>query len=152
MLRLLDPHVEASSFARSMSQFILVCLFLGENCFVQLLYTQHWSFLSSVVKSEKQGAVWFAPIAGLGSVASTMAGLVIGPLVQRFGLTGLILVGSIIIGSGAFHADMAYAIAKKVGSPMYKGSLLKSVFSTFDMQILMAPTGGLYSYSFVELL
>jgi hypothetical protein len=54
-----------------------------------LLYTQHWSFLGSICPQ-----VWFAPTAGLGSVASTLAALAVSPLVDRVGLTGLMFASS----------------------------------------------------------
>lgn len=54
------------------SRALVFLLFVYQNSSVQLLYTQHWSFLGSVL-TEQEGAVWFAPIAGLGSVSSTLA-------------------------------------------------------------------------------
>ena len=60
------------SIYHSISKAIIFFLFIYQNSNVQLLYTQYWSFISSVL-SPKEGAVWFAPIAGIGSITSTIA-------------------------------------------------------------------------------
>lgn len=57
-------------------------------CFVQLLYAQHWAFLSSVLTSN-EGKRLFAPIAGLGSIGSTFCAGLVSHIVGRIGLTGL---------------------------------------------------------------
>lgn len=96
------------------SKYLLFLLFVYQSSAVQLLYTQHWGFITSVLTAS-EGAVWFAPIAGLGSVTSTIAAFFVTPLVGRWGLTGLLgLAGLILVGS-AFFADMAYRIAEQHG-------------------------------------
>ena len=77
---------------------------------VQLLCTQHWSFLSSI-----SSEVWFAPIAGLGSLASTIAAMAVSPLIGHIGLTGLLWTSSIILLLTAWIADDAYRIAHHHG-------------------------------------
>lgn len=87
--------------------------FIVENAFVQLLYSQHSSFLSSI-QSKDQGAVWFAPISGLGSIASTLASAFTPLLVLAFGLPYLLVVASLLLLCSAWCSDKAYEIAEQV--------------------------------------
>lgn len=89
---------------------------------VQFLYTQHWSFLGSILTPE-EGKVWFAPIAGIGSITSTLAASHVSIMVEKIGLIGLLCAAGLIIGSSAIFADAAYKVAKEVrieiGAPEY---------------------------------
>lgn len=108
---------------KQLAQATTFILHVTSNAFVQLLYTQHWSFLVSVIVADDRGAtnvsnkdyiggaMWFAPIAGLASVASTLSGLCVPPLVDRFGLTGLLLASSLVLLLSCACADQAYRIA-----------------------------------------
>ncbi len=58
--------------SRNISKIFIFALFIFQSANVQFLYTQHWSFLGSVLTPE-EGKVWFAPIAGIGSITSTLA-------------------------------------------------------------------------------
>jgi len=73
---------------RRWSQFIIFFAFVFQNAYVQLLYAQHWAFLSSVLTSN-EGKRLFAPIAGLGSIGSTFCAGLVSHIVGRIGLTGL---------------------------------------------------------------
>jgi hypothetical protein len=66
------------------------------------------------VQSKEDSAVWFAPIAGLGSIASTLAGMAVSPLVSLLGLPHLLVVASLFLLACAFCSDKAYQIAEKV--------------------------------------
>lgn len=55
--------------------------------------------------------MWFAPIAGLGSMASTMAALGVQPVVKRYGLTGSLWASSLFLLASCYAADKAYRIA-----------------------------------------
>ena len=57
---------------RDVSKILLFFLFIFQSAYVQFLYTQHMSFIGSVLNPE-EGKVWFAPIAGLGSIMSTLS-------------------------------------------------------------------------------
>mmetsp|Transcript_14490 Transcript_14490/g.20661 ORF Transcript_14490/g.20661 Transcript_14490/m.20661 type:complete len:638 (+) Transcript_14490:569-2482(+) len=93
----------------------LVCiLFVFRESYVQLLTSQYWSFLASVV-DPSQSARWFAPISGLTSITSALAGIWVSPLVKRVGLTGLLHLASIILLSTLFFTERAYMIADKHG-------------------------------------
>ena len=114
VIRLLDDSLNENELFQALSRTIIFLLNVGSNGFVQLLYTQHWSFLGSICK--KEGAVWFAPIAGLGSVASTAAAVAVSPLVDNIGLTGLLLSSSLFLFASSSFADDAYRIAHVVSS------------------------------------
>ena len=141
MLRWLDGHLDdeasdaeassSSSFLlyHQLSKATLFTLFVAESGFVQLLYTQHWSFLSAVQQQERvvtaaaggdsgttkaSGITWFAPIAGLGSLASTLAGFSILPLVSAVGLPNLLIVASMVLIVACYCSDTAYVIAEEV--------------------------------------
>jgi hypothetical protein len=85
-----------------LSQAISSFIFVAENGLVQLLYSQHWSFMGSV-QSKEESAVWFPPIAGLGSIASTLAGMLVSPLISLLGgLPHLLVVASLFLLACAF--------------------------------------------------
>jgi hypothetical protein len=108
-----------AKFAVQATVFLLNVI---ENGFVQLLATQHWSFLGSLC--DQDCAVWFAPIAGLGSIASTLAAMAVSLLVDRVGLTGLLWIASGFLVASCVAADEAYRIAQLVCSMFaYCGSL-----------------------------
>lgn len=95
-------------------QVTIFILNVAESGFVQLLCTQHWSFIGSICNQE--GAIWFAPIAGIGSVASALAALGISPLVDRIGLIGLLWTSVFFIVASCAAADDAYRISQVVGN------------------------------------
>ena len=89
-------------------------LFVFREAYVQLLATQHWSFMGSVLDS-RSGSRWFGPIAGATSASSAIAGYAIGPLVRRMGVCGLLgLTSASLVASGAL-AEAAYGVAERGG-------------------------------------
>lgn len=105
-----SPEREAL-FWKRMAQATIFALNVAESAFVQLLYTQHWSFIGSISKDWAGATVWFAPIAGLGSIASTVAGLCVEPLVAAYGLTGLLWAASVFLLVSSLASDTAYRIS-----------------------------------------
>lgn len=101
-------------FHHQCSRFFLFGLFVLENCFVQLLFTQHWAFMSSV-QTKEQAAVWFAPIAGIGSIASTAAAFTVAPLTDKFGLTPLLGLAGLFMWCSGYFAMESYRIAVQHG-------------------------------------
>lgn len=100
-----------SSKVKAWSQPLLFSLFVFQNGYVQLLYNQHWAFISSVLTPE-EGTRVFAPIAGIGSIGSTLAAGLVSVFVDRLGLIGLLhLAGASYIVS-AILADVAFGYAK----------------------------------------
>lgn len=100
--------------SRTITRGLLFLLFMFQSSNVQFLYTQHWSFLGSILTPE-EGKTWFAPIAGLGSVTSTLAASNVSTMVEKLGLIGLLCTGGLMICSSAIFANEAYKVAKENG-------------------------------------
>ena len=107
-------HKDTITFGK----LLIFGMFVVQSANVQFLYTQHWSFLGSVMTPE-EGKVWFAPIAGVGSITSTLAAGNVKYFVDKMGLLGLLSTAAITIGASAFFADKAYGISRKVCSMKY---------------------------------
>ena len=99
--------------SRVVTKTLLFALFVFQSANVQFLYTQHWSFLGSVLTAE-EGKAWFAPIAGIGSITSTIAASYVSVMVKKLGLIGLLCLAAITIGSSSIFAHWAYDAARKV--------------------------------------
>mmetsp|Transcript_32324 Transcript_32324/g.67980 ORF Transcript_32324/g.67980 Transcript_32324/m.67980 type:complete len:556 (+) Transcript_32324:157-1824(+) len=98
------------SKVKAWSQSLLFLLFMFQNGYVLLLYNQHWAFISSVL-TPGEGARFFAPIAGLGSIVSTLTAGFVSVLVDRFGLIGLLHMAGASYIVSALLADVAFGIA-----------------------------------------
>jgi len=96
------------------SRALLFILFVFQNAYVQLLYNQHWAFISSVLTPE-EGTRVFAPIAGLGSIGSTLAAGMVSALVGRLGLIGLLHLAGASFVVSAVMADVAFGTARRGG-------------------------------------
>ena len=70
--------------------------------------------MGSVLNASK-GATWFGPIAEASSASSAVAGYTIGPLVQRFGVCGLLVLASISLVASLVFGEVAYEISEKHG-------------------------------------
>jgi hypothetical protein len=109
-----DDMFSARAVTDVTSRSLLFILFVFQNAYVQLLYNQHWAFISSVLTPE-EGTRAFAPIAGLGSIGSTLAAGMVSALVGRLGLIGLLhLAGASFVVSAAL-ADVAFRTARRGG-------------------------------------
>lgn len=93
-----------------LSKWLVGLAFVFQNSYAHLLYSQHWSFLGSVCSVE-DGARWFASIAGLSSVASTCSGSMVGPLVKRIGLYGLLSCTIVTLTASLLCAERAYQLS-----------------------------------------
>lgn len=89
-------------------------LFVLRESYVQLLTSQYWSFLASIM-TPNQSATWFAPIAGITSLASAVSGYSVTRIVSKVGLVGSLLCtsGSLLV--SLLLANAAYGIANKNG-------------------------------------
>ena len=96
------------------SQPILFIIFVFQNAYVQLIYNQHWAFISSVLTAE-EGTKAFAPIAGLGSIGSTLAAGMVSKLIERSGLIGLLYMAGAALIVSALLADLAFRMARNNG-------------------------------------
>ena len=97
----------------SLSKIIVWISFVFQNSYAHLLYTQHWSFLGSIL-NESQGATYFATIAGFASLSSTLAGTILSKFVGKLGLGGLLISASVSLFTSLLLADSAYSIAEQV--------------------------------------
>lgn len=95
-------------------KFISGPLFVFREAYVQLLTSQYWSFMASVL-TPNQSATWFGPIAGLTSIASALSGFAVSPLVNRVGLVGGLCGTGLSLLLSLIGANAAYQMADKYG-------------------------------------
>jgi ATP/ADP translocase len=95
-------------------KFITGPLFIFREAYVQLLTSQYWSFMASVM-TPNESAKWFGPIAGLTSIASAVAGVAVSPLVERIGLSGALMGTGLMLMLSLVGASAAYEIADQNG-------------------------------------
>jgi len=95
-------------------QTLVGALFVFRESYVQLISSQYWSFMSSVLTPE-QSAKWFAPVTGLTSVMSAVAGMGVSSLVERVTLPGALGVASLVLFCSLIFTEKAYAIADAHG-------------------------------------
>jgi ATP/ADP translocase len=113
-LHLLRTATTASPMVRLASQAIVALAFIYQNAYAYLLYTQQWSFLSSITTPE-EGSVWFAAIAGVSSVVSTLTGAMVKPLVNAVGLIGMVACTSVFLAFSLVAGDQAYELSQTNG-------------------------------------
>lgn len=99
----------------ALSKVCIFFLFVSQNALVQLLFTQHWAFLGSIGHGTKEGSIWFAPVAGIGSLASTLAASAVGPVADVVTLPGLLVVAAVTMILSGMGAEFAYQMAEKNG-------------------------------------
>ena len=99
---------------QSLSKYLLFAAFVFQSANVQFLYTQHWSFIGSVLTPE-QIATSGSLIAGIGSLTSTFAAAYVSKLVKHIGLIGAECTAAFIIGMSSILANRAYRISRRHG-------------------------------------
>lgn len=92
-------------------KYITGPLFVFRESYVQLLTSQYWSFMASVL-TPKQASQWFAPISGLTSITSALAGMSVSTIVEKLGLPGALVLTSVMTVLSMFAAGKAYGIAE----------------------------------------
>ena len=92
--------------------FVTGPLFVFRESYVQLLTSQYWSFMASVL-TPSQAAQWFAPISGLTSITSALAGLSVSSIVEKLGLPGALVLTSIMTFLSVVAASTAYGISER---------------------------------------
>ena len=116
LLTKLDPLIiegDTSSLLSTITRYTVGLLFVFRESYVQLITSQHWSFISSVL-TPNQSSTWFAPISGLTSVTSALAAMGVGKLSAVWGLQGVLGVAAIVLGGSVVFGEAAYGIAEKV--------------------------------------
>ena len=93
--------------------FLVAALFVFRESYVQLITSQHWSFMSSVL-TPAQASLWFAPISGLTSVMSAVAGVGVSSVVHGLGLTGAMGLAALMLALSTVLTESAYSISEKV--------------------------------------
>jgi ATP/ADP translocase len=127
-------------------KFLSGPLFIFRESYVQLLTSQYWSFMASAL-TPNQSAQWFGPIAGLTSIASAAAGFAVSPLVQRVGLSGVVVGTGLTLLLSMIGAKEAYAISDKYGFTPGKTSTkkkTKKVVSSSLKQLKKDEDDGLF--------
>lgn len=109
----LDPFVDSNPPLAKLARYVVGALFVFRESYVQLITSQHWSFISSVL-TPNQSSTWFAPISGLTSVTSAGAAVAVGKLSELWGLQGVLGVAASVLGVSVLFGGAAYSIAEKV--------------------------------------
>jgi ATP/ADP translocase len=109
-----DVEVVAGSTVSRMTRYIVGALFVFRESYVQLLTSQHWSFISSIL-TPSESSRWFAPISGLTSITSALAAAGVGKMSALLGLQGVLLVAAVVLSGSIGFGRMAYSIAEKNG-------------------------------------
>lgn len=91
---------------------VIWIIFVFQHSYSQLLYTQYWSFLGSIM-STSQGVSYFSLIAGLSSISSTVAAASVSRIVKQIDLVGLLVLSSISLLAATFLGDFAYNTIEK---------------------------------------
>lgn len=97
-----------------LSRCLVALTFIFQNSYAHLLYAQQWSFLGSTM-TPAEGSRWFASIAGLSSLASTLTGTTVSSLVERVGLPGLLLCTTFTLTGSLLLGDYSYRLAEHHG-------------------------------------
>lgn len=95
-------------------KFVTGPLYLFRESYVQLITSQYWSFMASVL-TPNQSAKWFAPIAGLTSISSAVGGLAVSGLTKKLKLSGTLACTGLALWCSIFATEKAYSIAEANG-------------------------------------
>ena len=101
-------------FSIPLVKYITGPLFVFRESYVQLITSQYWSFMSSILTPE-QSSKWFAPISGLTSITSALAGLNVSLVVGKLGLAGAVVGTGVMMILSVVATSMAYTIAERNG-------------------------------------
>jgi hypothetical protein len=95
------------------TKLLVGLLFVFQNSYAHLIYSQQWSFLGSVM-TPTEGTKWFSSIAGICSLVCTITATLVHRLAAVVGLWGLILgtAGSLFL--SLLLADRAYQLGEQV--------------------------------------
>lgn len=94
---------------------VVALLFVFQNSYAHLIYTQQWSFLGSVM-TPTEGTRWFTFIAGLSSLVCTMTASSVRTIADKsYGLVLLIFMTCSSLGLSMFCADKAYQLSSEHG-------------------------------------
>lgn len=103
------------------TKFITAPLFIFRESYVQLLTSQYWSYMASVLTPD-QSAKWFAPIAGFTSIASVIGGVAVKFLTAHLDQAGTLACAGLALSTSLLATERAYSIAEAGGFSPKKNS------------------------------
>ena len=109
----LDTLIDGNESLTTITKYKVGLLFIFRESYVQLITSQHWSFISSIL-TPSQSSKWFAPISGLTSITSALSAMGVGKLSNMWGLPGVLGLAATVLGGSVVFGEMAYNIAEKV--------------------------------------
>lgn len=95
-------------------KIIVGILFIFRESYVQLITSQMWSFMSSVL-TPTQSSKWFSRISALTSFMSIIAGLGLSSLIKNVGLVGVVAFSGVSLILSTFFSKAAYKVANEHG-------------------------------------
>eukprot|EP00560_Eucampia_antarctica_P004692 CAMPEP_0197835884 /NCGR_PEP_ID=MMETSP1437-20131217/27262_1 /TAXON_ID=49252 ORGANISM="Eucampia antarctica, Strain CCMP1452" /NCGR_SAMPLE_ID=MMETSP1437 /ASSEMBLY_ACC=CAM_ASM_001096 /LENGTH=556 /DNA_ID=CAMNT_0043441625 /DNA_START=81 /DNA_END=1751 /DNA_ORIENTATION=+ len=95
-------------------RIVVGAIFIFREAYVQLLTSQYWSFMSSVL-TPTQSSKWFAPISGLTSITSAVAGWTMALCVEKVGLNGVLISSGLLLSTSLFFTERAYTLSEEHG-------------------------------------
>ena len=116
----------AAAAASCMTKAIVALLFVFQNSYAHLIYTQQWSFLGSVM-TPTEGTKWFTYIAGLSSIVCTITASCVSSIATAGygsssnsvggsgGLTVLIFLTCVTLTASMICSDRAYQLSNEYG-------------------------------------
>ena len=110
----LSQQSETTLWGIPATKFISGPLFVFRESYVQLLTSQYWSFMASVLTPD-QSAKWFAPIAGLTSISSVIGGTAVSILSKHLNLSGALACTAVALLISLFATGSAYSVAETNG-------------------------------------
>ncbi len=110
---------------KACSQALIGLVFLFQNSYQYLLYSQHWSFVTSVLTPE-EGSRWISRLAGIMSITSSLLGQTAALMLPFTGLIGLLAATCVTLVGTLLCADKAYAVASQHGFDPTKSSQKKT--------------------------
>lgn len=140
-----------------LTRAVVAPLFVFQNSYAHLVYTQQWSFLGSVM-TPSEGTRWFSFIAGLSSLVCTLTASSVQTIADRsYGLVLLVFMTCATLGLSMICADTAYRLSSEYGfdpsqelqqkqSKKEKENAKGSVESN-DEEPLLAKTGRMFQTS-----
>jgi hypothetical protein len=97
-----------------LSKVVIGILFVFQNSYAHLIYTQQWSFLGSVM-TPTEGTKWFSAVAGISSMVCTVTATLVHTLADQVGLLGLLFGTCITLFGSMVLADEAYRLSEVYG-------------------------------------
>ena len=138
-----------------MTRAMVAPLFVFQNSYAHLIYTQQWSFLGSVM-TPTEGTRYFTLVAGFSSLVCTFTASSVKTIAdQSYGLVLLVFLTCATLGLSMLCADTAYEMAEKHGfdpsqelqEKQAKKDSQKQTVQAEEDESLLAKTGRMFQTS-----